>query len=338
VDPEQIYQEVLQEEQQRGSTPAVAEGRAKAARVRAEHGSPHPKEPKWWPGAQPHLEGGGEPEAPGQEVAAPAPEEHAEQPAAAAAPSAPAATEERQAPVVEADAPLAPVEPPPPAPVPQPAQDVPAAAAPAAVAVAPPAATTGVSHGVSTGTRLRPEDEVSTEAQFDGQRAMYERRRLIDEVIKTGVPATAATESSRSSSALLAVLYLLIPLAVIFFLASTKPETAAAPPGGAEAPGGDAGTTIVAQNTAFQTDTIEASAGKDVSYTLDNQDQATHNFALFASEAATESPDDALYTSPDAAPGSSVDLNFTAPDKPGDYPFICEYHPTTMKGTVTVTK
>ena len=73
VDPEQLYQEVLQEEQQKGSSAPVAEGRAKAARARAEAGSPHPKEPKWWPGAQPHLEGGDEPaadEAPAEEPAA----------------------------------------------------------------------------------------------------------------------------------------------------------------------------------------------------------------------------------------------------------------------------
>ncbi|HZA20193.1 MAG TPA: hypothetical protein VE889_04990, partial [Actinomycetota bacterium] len=71
MDPEQIYQEVLAEEQQKGSSAPVAEGRAKAARSRAEAGSPHPKEPKWWPGSQPHLEGGeagGGEEAPAEEA------------------------------------------------------------------------------------------------------------------------------------------------------------------------------------------------------------------------------------------------------------------------------
>lgn len=92
ADPEQIYTEVLQEEQGKGSPSAVAEARAKAARVRAEHGSPHPKEPKWWPGSQPRWEGGGDgaeapaaEEAPAEEEAsaeedAPAAEEAAEEP------------------------------------------------------------------------------------------------------------------------------------------------------------------------------------------------------------------------------------------------------------------
>ena len=59
ADPEEIYQEVLAEEQGKGSSAPVAEGRAKAARQRAIEGSPHPKEAKWWPGSQPHFEGNG---------------------------------------------------------------------------------------------------------------------------------------------------------------------------------------------------------------------------------------------------------------------------------------
>ena len=352
MDPEQLYQEVLTEEQQKGSTPAVAEARAKAARARAEHGSPHPKEPKWWPGAQPHLEGDGAgPQETADVAQAPAEEVVEAQADNEAASAAPAATEEQQTPVVESDAPVAPAAPAPIHPAPQPAEQVPAAvaaapapvpaAAPAAAAVAPaPVATTGVTHGVATGTRLRPEDEVATESQFEGQRAMYERRRLIDEVIQTGVPATAAAGSERSSSAALALLYLLIPLAVIFYLASNGPEPTVAEDGGETTTqeGGETGNTVVAENTAFTTDTLEAAAGEKVTYTLDNRDEGVkHNFALYESE--NPSPgDQALYTSPDTTGPASVDITFTAPKDPGDYPYICDYHPTTMKGTLTVTK
>ncbi|MGH2790570.1 MAG: hypothetical protein ACRDJ0_06245, partial [Actinomycetota bacterium] len=96
MDPEQIYQEVLQEEQKKGSSAPVAEGRAKSARARAEAGSPHPKEPKWWPGAQPHLEGGEAAEEPAEETAAeePAAEETvAEEPVEEPAAEEPAAEE-----------------------------------------------------------------------------------------------------------------------------------------------------------------------------------------------------------------------------------------------------
>ncbi len=353
MDPEQIYQEVLQEEQQKGSAAPVAEGRAKAARARAEHGSPHPKEPKWWPGAQPHLEAdGAAPQATAEVDEAPAEEPRVEAEAGnEAASAAPAATEEQQQPVVESDAPLAPAEPAPVHPAPQPAEPVPvaaapAAAAPAAVATAPATApvTTGVTHGVSTGTRLRPEDEVSTEAQFDGQRAMYERRRLIDEVIQTGVPATAAARSERSGSAALAILYLLIPLAVILFLASNRPDATGATEGtetGTEqTEGGDVpANTIVAVDTSFETDTLEAPAGKEVTYTLDNRDEGVpHNWAVYDSEDAVAAGEDPLFASPDTTGPESVDFSFTPPKKPGDYPYICDFHPTTMTGTLTVTK
>ncbi|MGI8521043.1 MAG: hypothetical protein ACR2MC_10675, partial [Actinomycetota bacterium] len=101
ADPEQLYTEVLQEEQQKGSSGPVAEGRAKAARARAEAGSPHPKEPKWWPGAQPHLEGGNgaapaeeEPAAEAEEEPADTEEEPTEAPAPAEQPAAQAPAEQ----------------------------------------------------------------------------------------------------------------------------------------------------------------------------------------------------------------------------------------------------
>ncbi len=89
MDPEQIYQEVLQEEQQKGSAAPVAEARAKAARQRAVQSSPHPKEPRWWAGSQPHFEGGGGTAEP-QEDAVPeeVPEAAVEDAAPAQAPAA----------------------------------------------------------------------------------------------------------------------------------------------------------------------------------------------------------------------------------------------------------
>jgi plastocyanin len=350
VDPEQIYQEVLAEEQQKGSAAPVAEGRAKAARSRAEHGSPHPKEPKWWPGSQPQFEGGdagGGEEAPAEEAEEPVAEEPvAEEPAAEeaaveepAAEAAPAAEPEPQAPAEQpAPAAAAPAEQ---APAEQPA----AQAAPAAAATATQTVpTTGVSYGTATGTRVRPEDGVATAAQLDGQQAMYERRRLIDEVVKTGVPAAAASQRASSSSGALAVLYLLIPLLVIGFLALNRNDAEPSSGEGGGAPveegegSGDGGgsNAIVALNTAFETEEMSAEAGGTVSGTLENQDPVVHNIAFYESEDDTSDPASALYTSDDADGGESVDFEFTAPDEPGEYPFVCDYHPSTMTGTLTV--
>jgi plastocyanin len=354
VDPEQLYQEVLQEEQQKGSSAPVAEGRAKAARARAEAGSPHPKEPKWWPGAQPHLEGGDEPaadEAPAEEPAA---EQPAEQPAAEAAPPAQPAPEPAEQPAAEAPA----ERPAAAASAQQPAAQQPAAEQPAAqTTTEQPAAqapgeqpqagggvavatrpTVGVSHGTTSGNRLRPEDAVATEAQFAGQRSMYERRKLIDELVATGVPAVAASDTGRPRAPWLSVLYLLIPIAVIAFLVMNGggAETSAPEPpstGG----GGGGGTavatdTLVAANTAFDAEVIELEANKATTFTIENNDSALHNLVIFPTEEAASDPSSALFESPDAAAGSTEEFKIE-PLKKGDYYFLCAYH-ANMNGTV----
>ncbi|MCA1671814.1 MAG: menaquinol-cytochrome c reductase cytochrome b subunit [Actinobacteria bacterium] len=43
--PDEVYEQVLKEETDKGSSPAVAQGRAKAARVRAQRGSTNPNKP-----------------------------------------------------------------------------------------------------------------------------------------------------------------------------------------------------------------------------------------------------------------------------------------------------
>ncbi|HEX2240031.1 MAG TPA: cupredoxin domain-containing protein [Actinomycetota bacterium] len=349
ADPEQIYQEVLAEEQQKGSAPAVAEGRAKAARVRAEHGSPHPKEPKWWPGAQPHLEGGGAPtEAPAAEAPAAEPEPGAAEPEPAPAEAAPAPEPTpTQAPAETAPqpatAPAAQAEP-------TRGDELAAAAAttqPAAAAVppapepaqtpaamAPDARPAGVTHGTTTGTRLRPEDEVTTDAQFEGQKAMYERRKVIDDLVSTGVPAVSAADTGRSGSPLLALLYVLIPLIAIGFIAG-RPST---PASSGEHPPEDGATggaiTLVAQGIAFDQNQLSLPAD-GATVTLDNRDTAPHNLAVYANAedgAAFASP---LFDGPEIGGGDSIEYE-VPPLEPGDYYFQCDLHPGSMNGSVTV--
>ncbi len=351
MDPEQIYSEVLSEEQGKGSAGPVAEARAKAARQRAVHGSPHPKEAKWWAGAQPHLEGGGD--------AAPA-EQAEEEPAAEAeeAPAAEAATPDAtpahtpaDAPTPEADssmepavqggeAPVADQTPAPertstPAPAPVPAE-APAAAAAVATAAPSPARPSGVTHGTATGNRLRPEDTVATEAQFQGQQAMYDRRKLIDELVATGVPAVSAEDSGRRGSPLLAVAYILIPLLALMFLAGQEDDTeAVAEPTEAAAPAEEeAGAiTVVAANIAFDTETLPVPAGEPATITLDNQDAAPHNIAFYKNEADGQAQQDALWDGEDVPPAASVTYE-TTPVEKGNYYFQCDIHPN-MNGEVT---
>jgi plastocyanin len=371
ADPEQIYQEVLQEEQKKGSAGPVAEGRAKAARVRAEHGSPHPKEARWWPGAQPHLESGDgqapAPEAEPAAEAAPAPvaEAPVQPPDEAPAAEAPAPAEPAPAPAEPAQAPAAAAAEAPaaaatqaPAPAatatqaPAPAQGAPAAPGPTSPAEAPPVQRPpGVRHGTTTGTRLRPEDVVTTEAQFEGERAMQERRKLIDELVASGVPAVTAAGTGRPRAPYLSVLYLIIPLVVVAFLVgqqSSAPPAEASGDGATEAPadggggGSDAGEqpatgtdiTLVAESLAFNTEEIGFPPAEQVSVTLDNQDTVPHDFAIYPDEEAATARQNDIFAGEQAPAGSETTYEFESPEA-GDYYFLCTIHPT-MNGTVVV--
>ena len=90
------------------------------------------------------------------------------------------------------------------------------------------------------------------------------------------------------------------------------------------------GLSITAHNVAFDTSdlTVPASGGK---LSFVNQDSTTHNFAVFKDKSAT----DQLYKSPDVSANQTVDLSLPKLKK-GTYYFECQYHPTSMNGTLTV--
>jgi plastocyanin len=82
---------------------------------------------------------------------------------------------------------------------------------------------------------------------------------------------------------------------------------------------------LVAQNISFNTAKLSFKSGQKVTVTTQNQDSIEHNFTFAAANVGT-----------DVEAGETANSTFTAP-APGTYNFHCKYHPTQMKGTVTVT-
>ena len=115
---------------------------------------------------------------------------------------------------------------------------------------------------------------------------MADRRRLIDELVATGVPAATAEESGRPKAPLLLLAYILIPLLAILLLSGQESDEAAA---GDEAPPAAAGptTAIAAEGSKFDLEQITLVAGEATSLDFDNKDAGVqHNVAIYEDDTA----------------------------------------------------
>lgn len=110
----------------------------------------------------------------------------------------------------------------------------------------------------------------------------------------------------------------MIPLLLLAFTAcsSTRSPSAAGSPPSSVAP-----STIVIKNFAFSPGTITVAANATI--TVHNEDGTTHTVTATGKEFDTGD-----------IPGGAV-RTFTAPSKPGRYPYICEIHQY-MTGTLVV--
>ncbi|HVT78760.1 MAG TPA: cupredoxin domain-containing protein [Acidimicrobiales bacterium] len=82
--------------------------------------------------------------------------------------------------------------------------------------------------------------------------------------------------------------------------------------------------TLVAKNIAFDQSTLSATAGDSVTFVIKNEDNTEHNLTIAD-----------LKVDKDAEAGKSAKQTVTNL-KPGTYQYHCEYHPTQMNGTLTV--
>ena len=135
-----------------------------------------------------------------------------------------------------------------------------------------------------------------------------------------------------------------VPLFLIAFIVSAlalyggallvEEDEAAAGDGGNEVTdGGPATVTLVAQNLRFDKDTITATAGLDVTVTLDNRDAGVlHNAGFYTNRSASQK----IFASELIAGPATQTFTFPAPGSAGTYFFRCDVHPDTMTGAFVV--
>jgi plastocyanin len=106
--------------------------------------------------------------------------------------------------------------------------------------------------------------------------------------------------------------------------------TIAGPP---PAPGQPSGPVVTANDpTAFDPNTIELPGGQPATITFDNEDPGvTHNFDVYRDKDYTQE----IAKTPDVTGIGTGQVALPALD-PGTYYFRCDFHPTTMTGTITV--
>ncbi|MFL5737842.1 MAG: cupredoxin domain-containing protein [Actinomycetota bacterium] len=115
---------------------------------------------------------------------------------------------------------------------------------------------------------------------------------------------------------------------------SGAPSSASAQPPAGGAPSGPVD--VTAQNLAFDKTTIALPAGGQDSIHFTNNDAGVpHNIVIFSADPSTDPNAKTLFTGEPVTGPGSTDYTFKAPP-PGQYFFHCEFHPDTMKGTVTV--
>lgn len=100
-----------------------------------------------------------------------------------------------------------------------------------------------------------------------------------------------------------------------------------------DAPDDGGAVRIASNDSLFDTDVIEATAGEELTILFENNDPGLpHNISFYD----TPNAENVIYEG-ELFPGiETLEFTLTAPDEPGTYFFRCDVHPTTMTGDFVV--
>jgi plastocyanin len=86
----------------------------------------------------------------------------------------------------------------------------------------------------------------------------------------------------------------------------------------------------------FDPKELTVPAGASVTINLTNEGAAIHNLRIAGEDGEYNTDDDGVSDPDLVSGGGEAVAEWTAPDQPGEIPFLCDFHPTDMVGTITV--
>ena len=102
------------------------------------------------------------------------------------------------------------------------------------------------------------------------------------------------------------------------------------------APGGGGNLTITMTDNKFDPTSLTATVGSDVTITATNKGTAIHNLRIAGPDGKFNTSDDAVSDPALVSGGGTATVKWKAPSSAGDILFQCDFHPTDMKGTISV--
>ena len=86
----------------------------------------------------------------------------------------------------------------------------------------------------------------------------------------------------------------------------------------------------------FDPTEISVASGASVTFDITNNGTAIHNMRIAGPDGSYTSSDSAVSDPQLVTGGQTATLEWDAPSVPGEILFQCDFHPTDMKGTITV--